>query len=279
MQYIQTVNTLKDANEFKESILSQKLTDSKKFLIRVKETNSIVSFKTTDWQLPKKPVVFEYEKELVPTQKFINILLKNKMLGSSHDYANDKNVYIDELPNITSLKTLFTGTLDTNTCNIKKSKNIINDLSCLEKLEYIEDISGVAADGSYQNLFGAVDLKKVRLPKTLTCIGKSAFAFCLALNDIIIPENVNTIKSKAFYDCISLTEISIPASVTSIESMVFANSNIVKVIMNSSIPPTIMKTTFKNMKSNFCIYVSEENYDTYVQTWSTLADHIVIKNN
>ena len=70
------------------------------------------------------------------------------------------------------------------------TENIVNDMSCVEKLEALTDISGLSDNGEYQNFFAAVDLKKIRLPKTLKSIGKSAFAFCLNLSGIYVIEVV-----------------------------------------------------------------------------------------
>jgi len=152
----------------------------------------IMSFNSTDWKLPKKPMVFEYENESLSTKKFIDVLIKNKMLGGQHDY-NDKNIYVEDIPNITSLGNLFCGGLNKESMSLIKPKNVINDLSCLEKLEYIEDISGIDSNGVCMNLFAASGLNKIKLPKKLKAIGKSAFAFCINLNDIEIPDSVNSI--------------------------------------------------------------------------------------
>lgn len=276
MKYIQTADTLEDFKEFKESILSQKLTDEQTYLVRIKETNKFMTFKTTDWQIPGKPIALEYEKESVPTKKFINILLKNKMLGNKHDYT-DKNVYVEDIPNVVSFGNLFCGDIDKETMNLVKAKNIINDLSCVEKFEAIEDISGVTEDGSSQNFFCAADLIKIRLPKTLKVIGKSAFTFCIRLNDFIIPENVEAIRSRAFFGCQSLSTLELPASIKELESMLFSNSGINTIIMNSIVPPSIMKTTFKGLKGDYVIYVPAESYDEYLNQWSIIADHILPK--
>ena len=273
MKYIQTFKTLEDAKEFKKSILEQKLTTPRKYILCIPSLKKILSFNSIDWKFSQKPIAFDYENESLSTKKFIDILIKNKMLGSQHDY-DDKNIYVDEILNIKTLGKLFCGELNKETMSLSKPKNIINDLSCLEKLEYIEDISGIDSNGACMNLFAASGLKKVNLPKTLKIIGNSAFAFCTNLEDIKIGENVETIKSKAFFNCTKLEEIKIPKSVKKIESLVFANSGIKKIIMNCENVPIIAKTAFNKMPNDFEILVNENQYNDYVEQWSFIADHI-----
>lgn len=273
MKYIQIFNTKQEALKFKEQILSEKSEVQHRYIINVLNPKETFVFSDTDWKLPKKPIVFEYENESLSTKKFIDVLIKNKMLGRQHDY-NDKNIYVEDIPNITSLGNLFCGGLNKESMSLIKPKNVINDLSCLEKLEYIEDISGIDSNGVCMNLFAAFGLNKIKLPKKLKAIGNSAFAFCTNLEDIKIGENVETIKSKAFFNCIELKEIEIPKNVKKIESLAFANSGIKKIIMNCENVPIIAKTTFNKMKNDFEILVNEKQYDEYIEKWSFIADHI-----
>lgn len=276
MKYIKTFETLEEAKEFKKAVLAEKSTNPHRYMIRTLDGN-FMTFMDTEWQTNLEPIAFEYEKETIATKKFMNILFKNKVFGKSRDYE-DKNIYINEISQITSLDKLFNGDLDKETMNIIKSKNIINDMSCIEKLEALTDISGISNDGEYQNFFAAVDLKRIRLPKTLKTIGKSAFAFCLNLSDIIIPEGVESIKSRAFFDCLALNEIVLPESLKELESLVFSNSAINKIIFKSKVPPTAMKTTFKGLKGDFVIVVPLESYEKYVEQWSIIGDHIIPNN-
>ena len=295
MKYIRTFETLEEANEFKKAVLAEKSIEPHRYMIRTLD-GGFMSFMDTEWQASTKPVAFEYEKESIATpsentdferpvafeyekesidtKKFMNILFENKIFGKNRDY-DDKNIYLEEIPQITTLGKLFSGYLDEGLMNIIKSKNIINDLSCVEKLEALTDISGVSNNGEYQNFFAAVDLKKIRLPKTLKSIGKSAFAFCLSLSDIVIPEGVESIKSRAFFDCLALNEIILPESLKELESSVFSNSAIKKIIFKSKVPPIAMKTTFKGLKGDFVIVVPSESYDEYIRQWSIFADHII----
>ena len=276
MKYIRTFETLEDANEFKKAVLAEKSIEPHRYMIRTLD-GGFMTFMDTDWQTSTKPVAFEYEKESIDTKKFMNILFENKIFGKNRDY-NDKNIYVEEIPQITTLEKLFSGDLDEETMNIIKSKNVVNDMSCVEKLEALTDISGLSNNGEYQNFFAAVDVKKIRLPKTLKTIGKSAFAFCLSLSDIVIPEGVESIKSRAFFDCLALNEIILPESLKELESLVFSNSAIKKIIFKSKVPPIAMKTTFKKIKGDFVIVVPSKSYDEYIRQWSIFADYIIPDN-
>ena len=275
MKYIQTFKTIEEAEQFKKSILDQKLTQSQKFIIAIPSLKKIMSFNQTDWMLPVKPCVFEYEKESVSTKKIINILLKANAFPNKD--KSDKNIYKEDIKNVLSFGKLFCGQLDKESLSIIKSKNIVNDFSCIEKFENLVNIDGVCQDGSAQNFFGIVDMIKIRLPKTLKSIGKSAFAFCVNLNDIEIPDSVNSIQSKAFFGCSMLETIEFGENVNELQSMCFGNSGIKKIIFKGEKVPTIMKTTFKNMKEDFIIEVPEHAYDEYINAWSMIADHIICK--
>jgi hypothetical protein len=276
MKYIRIFKTLEEANEFKKAILAEKSMEPRRYMVRTLD-GEFMTFMNTEWQVPAKPLAFNYDVESIATKKFMNILFKNKVFGKNRDY-NDKNIYVDEIPQITTLGKLFSGGLNKETMNIIKSKNIVNDMSCIEKLEALTDISGISNDGEYQNFFAAVDLKKIKLPKTLKTIGKSAFAFCLNLSDIVIPEGVESIKSRAFFDCLALNEIVLPESLKELESLVFSNSAINKIVFKSKVPPSAMKTTFKGLKGDFAIVVPSESYEEYTSQWSIVGDHIIPDN-
>lgn len=106
--------------------------------------------------------------------------------------------------------------------------------------------SQVLYDGAFSN---CTSLESIKLPKTLSIIGKMTFAGCHALKSITIPDSVSTISDYAFFDCraltnvklgktlksigkyafencITLPEIKIPASVTSIDDGAFSSCDV-----------------------------------------------------
>ncbi len=64
-------------------------------------------------------------------------------------------------------------------------------------------------------------LNTVSLPATITTIGQSAFYYCTGLNSVSIPESVTSIGANAFYYCSSLSSANVPAGCSSIGSMAF----------------------------------------------------------
>ncbi|MCR5137758.1 MAG: leucine-rich repeat domain-containing protein [Oscillospiraceae bacterium] len=67
------------------------------------------------------------------------------------------------------------------------------------------------------------DVETVRIPNSVTSIGRSAFYGCRSLTSVTIPESVKSIGNSAFYGCSSLTSVTIPESVTDIENRAFSD--------------------------------------------------------
>ena len=64
-------------------------------------------------------------------------------------------------------------------------------------------------------------ISEVKIPNTVTVIGRAAFGSCTSLTSITIPNSVTYIGFGAFGGCSNLTSISIPNSVTTINSRSF----------------------------------------------------------
>jgi len=72
---------------------------------------------------------------------------------------------------------------------------------------------------------GAINLKSITIPDSVTSIGARAFSGCTELTNVTIGNGVTSIGSSAFYGCSGLTSITIPDSVTSIGSSTFSSCN------------------------------------------------------
>ena len=68
---------------------------------------------------------------------------------------------------------------------------------------------------------GCSCLKSVTIPNSVTSIGSSAFNGCSGLMSVTIPNSVTSIGSSAFKGCRSLTSVEIPNSVTTIGDYAF----------------------------------------------------------
>ncbi len=88
----------------------------------------------------------------------------------------------------------------------------------------VVEISGTFASNEY--------LESVKLPESLTKIGKNTFYYCKNLNNVDIPQNVVNISDYAFYYCQNMNNIDIPQNVTNIGDYAFFECiNIEKVII------------------------------------------------
>ena len=116
-----------------KAVLAEKSIEPHRYMIRTLD-GGFMTFMDTDWQTSTKPIALEYEKESIDTKKFMNILFENKIFGKNRDY-DDKNIYVEEIPQITTLEKLFSGDLDEETMNIIKSKNQIFVLEQMIRLK------------------------------------------------------------------------------------------------------------------------------------------------
>lgn len=92
------------------------------------------------------------------------------------------------------------------------------------------------------------DLTKIKLPNTITHIGKYAFACCKNLTEIEWSDSVLEIEKGAFENCIKITSIVLPDRLTSISSNSFSKTNISKVIIPNSVE-TICSEAFASCPS------------------------------
>ena len=100
-------------------------------------------------------------------------------------------------------------------CNIKFAGFDSNPLYCADNLylngELVKDLvisNGVKKIPDYA--FSCISLESIKIPNSVTSIGKSAFENCIALKNIVIPKSVTHIGFSALYGCISLKSITVP---------------------------------------------------------------------
>ena len=122
------------------------------------------------------------------------------------------------------------------------------------KAVYVEDkVTGI---GDYW-FYGMDKLASVRLPGSITYIGKSAFAFCTSLDKIgdgKLPEAVTTIRERAF-EASGLTSIDLPAATANIGDYAFVYCNkLTNVVVRNDNVKSFNTTVF-----SYCSALSEVN--------------------
>ena len=71
------------------------------------------------------------------------------------------------------------------------------------------------------NAFYGCGIDSIRIPESITKIGKYAFYGCSSLSSITIPQGITEIEDSTFYECYNLSNVTIPESVTAIKSYAF----------------------------------------------------------
>lgn len=120
-------------------------------------------------------------------------------------------------------------------------------------------------------------LASITIPDTVTSIGGSAFQYCSSLTSITIPNTVTSIGGTVFTACYSLVLITISDGVTNIGNSAFQNCyGMAEYHFESTTPPTLGTTAFKNIQSDCIIYVPTGSLEAYqtATNWSTYASYI-----
>lgn len=81
--------------------------------------------------------------------------------------------------------------------------------------------SGITSIGDYAFVF--CSFTSVKIPETVTFIGKESFSYCRSLQSIEIPNSVTKIGDRAFSSCESLKSATISNGVTSIATNLFSS--------------------------------------------------------
>lgn len=108
---------------------------------------------------------------------------------------------------------------------------------------------------------GKESLTSVKLPITITSIGKSAFQTCIELSGKLeIPNSVTTIKYGAFSGCTGLTgNLELGNSIVQIESYAFYNCSGLNILNIGNSLTSIGSSTFSNCNGLIEINVNAEN--------------------
>ena len=133
------------------------------------------------------------------------------------DYVQDDDV---EITHVTiDQSTFHFESIDSETVRITayEGPDSPHDIEIPEKL-----IEKTVVEISEQAFYYS-NIQSVKIPATVTAIGKAAFAGCAELKSVTIPAAVKTIGEKAFYGCTALTALSFAteSALTDIEEHTF----------------------------------------------------------
>ena len=124
----------------------------------------------------------------------------------------------------------------------------------------------------YLNGVIVTDLK---IPNSITAIGKAAFCGCSCLKSVTIPNSVTSIGSSAFNGCSGLTSVVIGNSVTSIGDYAFnACSGLKSITSLNTTPPKAGSNVFDYVPSDCVLYVPAGSKNAYsvADGWSRFTD-------
>ena len=121
-----------------------------------------------------------------------------------------------------------------------KSINIPDMVTFLSAKEYSSSTEKTEVSGNI--FFGCKNLETVRLPASMTAIGRSMFSGCESLRSITLPEGITEIGERAFAECSSLIELTIPDTVTVIREGAFDDIEVKSLVIPDSV--TTLKCSF-----------------------------------
>lgn len=74
--------------------------------------------------------------------------------------------------------------------------------------------------------FKSMSIEEIKIPESVTSIGKKAFYYCQKLKNVNIPAKISVIPEEAFYFCTSLQSIELPEGLTEIGECAFEMSGL-----------------------------------------------------
>ncbi|MCI6080632.1 MAG: leucine-rich repeat protein [Prevotella sp.] len=98
---------------------------------------------------------------------------------------------------------------------------------------------------------GAINMRSIELPASITEIGEDAFRSCINLASITLPDTVCHIGARAFKD-----------------------SGVKRFYVKNPVPAELGEEAFDCYYKDYVIYVPKANLDEYLQKWSQYREHI-----
>lgn len=133
----------------------------------------------------------------------------------------------DELKTVTNLK--INGRIDAS--DFQTMRDDMTSLGIIDLSDVTIEGNVLPAMAFYNSASdkGKIELLRIKLPQTLTYIGKQSFIKCYNLDSIDIPDNVTVISEQSFMYCSSLKTVRFPKSLEKLGKNSFCTSSIGKV--------------------------------------------------
>lgn len=113
--------------------------------------------------------------------------------------------------------------------SIRNNGIYINDIllqaadTAITEFDVQEGTRVIACSAFNPNFNTLTNLKSVRIPKSVTSIGRNAFHDCSSLKSVEIPEGVTILESGTFSNCSGLQEVTLPSTLEYIDASAFMN--------------------------------------------------------
>ena len=143
------------------------------------------------------------------------------VFGAMLIHSENPNVDKDKAQLVDFNNLEFEMSVDGTSYTVKGTSSKINFLTKIDEIIIPSEYDGLPVTGIGNSAFICLEVKKVKIPDSVTSIGAYAFRMCRSLTTLEIPDSVTSIGDYAFSDCTSLTSITIPDSVTSIGNCAF----------------------------------------------------------
>lgn len=134
-----------------------------------------------------------------------------------------------------------------------------NGCNQLKSVEFAEGLQRIGEEA-----FNACHMESIRLPDTLTEIGRGAFINCYFLKTAELPQTLTGVTEELFAECINLASIELPGTVTDIGSSAFSGC---ARLMEVHIPDSVVsigKDAFAECDA-LVVFVSR---DSYAANWA-----------
>jgi len=165
----------------------------------------------------------------------------------------------DELKTVTNLK--INGTIDASDFQTMRDDMISLGIIDLSDVTIEGNVLPAMAFYNSATNKGKVELLRIKLPQTLTYIGKQAFKKCINIDSIDIPDNVTAISEESFMYCSNLKVVRFSKSLEKIGKYSFCTSSIGKVFLVETNTRKIEESAFQSC-SNINEFEMNEGIDT-----------------